>query len=137
MGPMRGERSSEVVLCCVGQHHCYSMTKKNRWESYTVEKGCKKIDYCRSQRENMPAVWTLPWNFCCDRARCNAKLGHVACFLAMLSLTILFCGVFACLKTFGTTLSLMWISCGFVAVDNKLSNKCTTCRTNRVVYSSG
>jgi len=59
------------------QHYCYSTTKKNGWESYSVEKGCKKIDYCRAHRENLPAVWTLPWNFCCDRSRCNAKLGQI------------------------------------------------------------
>jgi len=58
------------------QHHCYSTAKKNGWESYTVEKGCKKIIYCRAHRESMPALWTLPWNFCCDRSRCNAKLGE-------------------------------------------------------------
>jgi len=67
-----------VCACVHGQHYCYSTTKKNSWESYTVEKGCKKIAYCRAHRESMPAVWTLPWNFCCDRSRCNAKLGQIS-----------------------------------------------------------
>jgi len=71
-----GDDDDDDVAVC-GQHHCYSTTKKNSWESYTVEKGCKKIAYCRAHRESMPAVWTLPWNFCCDRSRCNAKLGQV------------------------------------------------------------
>ena len=58
------------------QHHCYSSTKKLDWEKYTVEKGCKKIAYCKSDADTKPE-WTRPWNFCCDKSRCNAKQGTV------------------------------------------------------------
>ncbi|ELU16512.1 hypothetical protein CAPTEDRAFT_185474 [Capitella teleta] len=54
------------------EHYCYSQTHKNKWESYTVEKGCKKISYCNERYANSPE-WGLPWHFCCDRSRCNAK----------------------------------------------------------------
>ena len=50
------------------------MTTKGSWESYTVEKGCKKISYCKAAVANKPD-WTNAWNFCCDRSRCNVKLG--------------------------------------------------------------
>ena len=39
---------------CDFQHHCYSRAIKNSWESYTIEKGCKKIAYCNSLYENNP-----------------------------------------------------------------------------------
>ncbi|KAK2140783.1 hypothetical protein LSH36_1249g00032 [Paralvinella palmiformis] len=55
------------------EHYCYSRTIKKAWESYAVEKGCKKITYCNSLIEKNPE-WGNPWNFCCDKARCNAKL---------------------------------------------------------------
>jgi len=55
------------------EHYCYSMTSKGSWESYTVEKGCKKIKYCKASLDGKPE-WMHPWNFCCDRSRCNVKL---------------------------------------------------------------
>ena len=56
------------------QHHCYSTTTKTAWESYVVEKGCMRIKYCHDRQAAL-SEWSKPWNFCCKRSRCNAKLG--------------------------------------------------------------
>ena len=42
-----------------------------------MEKGCKKTSYCE-QEEASNSEWKRPWNFCCDKARCNAKQGTSA-----------------------------------------------------------
>ena len=62
------------ALCVHPQHYCYSTTTKTAWESYVVEKGCMRIKYCHD-RQAARSEWSKPWNFCCKRSRCNAKLG--------------------------------------------------------------
>ena len=68
------------MTCCL-QHYCYSMTHKLDWERYKVEKGCRKIAYCKNDADTKPE-WTRPWNFCCDKSRCNAKQGSLYPYVA-------------------------------------------------------